>query len=108
MLISADFVKCNSTGSAGNNDKKLKLYFFDYITGTDQVFSDKEDNQASKILGTDKLTSNTFIAHHMRGYGDYGLKVMVGDYHIFINNYGEISSKNIVDFMTSLYIIFPL
>jgi hypothetical protein len=35
MLISANFVKCNSPGSAENNDKKLEEDLFDYIPGTD-------------------------------------------------------------------------
>jgi hypothetical protein len=49
-------------GSAGNNDKKHEQDFFDYIPETEQLLSNKEDNQGSNTLGTDKLKSNTFIA----------------------------------------------
>jgi hypothetical protein len=51
MLISADFFKNNSTGSAGNNEEKLEQDYFDHIPGTKQVLSNKEDNQGSKTLG---------------------------------------------------------
>ena len=62
MLITSDFVKNNSTGATTNNDDKLEDDFFDYIPGTEQVLLNKEDMQVTKTLGTDKLTSNTFIA----------------------------------------------
>jgi hypothetical protein len=61
MLISADFVKCNTTGSTGTNDEKLDQDFFDFILGTEQILSNKEDNKSSKKLGEDKLTINTLL-----------------------------------------------
>jgi hypothetical protein len=62
MLITAHFVKCNTTGSTGTNDYKLDQVFFNHIPGTKQVLSSKKDSKGWKKLGTDKLTSNTFIA----------------------------------------------
>jgi hypothetical protein len=61
LLILADFVKCNTMGSTSTNNKKLDQDFFDYIPGTEQIISNKEDNMSSKKLGAEKLTSITFI-----------------------------------------------
>jgi hypothetical protein len=97
MLISAYFIKNNSTGSAGNNDEKLEQYFFDYIPGKEQVISNKEDNQGSKTLRTDKLTSNTFIAdsaatRHMNFSLDGMVDLVPWKIKVKVGNSNEIKS----------------